>query len=138
MPTPVNVSLDEISDSVASVEGRDARLMIVGILRGRTFTGEWWRWNGNKDPEVWALAERFINNHSALQSGEELIYTKDPIHMIRCWLPDDVDGEQEECLVEGLLYSNGAVLVIHRSDKTYALLYMSEETALLFDYPMPL
>jgi len=137
MQTPIKVTLDEISDATASVEGRDARLMVIGILRGRTYTKDWWRWKGNRDPEVWALSERFINHHSGLRTAEDLFYTKDPIHVMRCSLVDVVEGEPEDCLVEGLLYSNGAVLVVHRSDKSYALLFMEEKTALLFDYPMP-
>ena len=136
-PTDEEISLLTISDTEASMNEAESGLALMGIVEGHFPT--WRRYDSIKsNMDVFDLAERFVNRHAYLDFGDDILYTTTPLHLCRTTTNEKVNGEVVKTRSEGLIYSNGAVILVHREDALVTMLFVDESTINIFNYPQPL
>lgn len=129
------VSLSELGATEASMDEEMSKAGIYGILNG--YYPHWKMYHSRKDEGVYNLAETFVNRHAMLRMGGESVYSPTPYHVMRMHSKEKVDGVEVEVLTEGVIYSNGAVILVYRPDGVLTILLVDQETMGHFDYPLP-
>lgn len=137
MPKEI-IPLEYMSQAEATVEGEEALAIFYGLLYGVN-EKEWVYYHSlaHTKTDVYGLAQTYTNNHSTLEVDGEVLYTTNPIHVIRRPVTEKINGEVVTCTLEGLLYSNGAVFILRRPDFNLTMLWIDTNTAKSFNYPKP-
>lgn len=125
------ISLSEAQHTEPSLTRRESLAAVAGIVGGKF--PNWWRWDSDKDENVYKMAEMYVNRHAALIVRDDILYTTTPIHVLEC----EVRDGDRNIPIKGLWYSNGAVILGYRPDEVLTILYIDEATAKSFRYPMP-
>lgn len=130
------VSLNEIRNTQPSLDDVESRSVIAAIVEGGF--KDWVRYDSAIHSRVYEKAEMYVNRHAAWSiDGIDTFYTTNPLHVLKTTSIETINDEQVECDVYGLLYSNGAVILVDRPDILRTVLYIDEETIKIFKYPKP-
>lgn len=136
-----DIPLSYISETDASATSEESLAIFMGILKEDQFP-DWIMYTSLLHDGVEDIATTFVNLHACITVqdvfGEDFItYSPTPLHVCRTQTNEIVDGKVVTCILEGLLYSNGAVFLLHRPDFLLTLLWIDKKTIEAFDYPEP-
>lgn len=122
------IPLTEVKYSKADLTSEPALQLTEALPR---LYPDWIAYHSMLHKDVWELATQFTNNHSKIETKEHNIYSRAPLLLTR-------GEERDGSIVEGLIYTNGAV-VLQRKDNDYIAtwLYVDQETIKTFKYPLP-
>lgn len=131
------IPLNNISISEASVPADESFAMYVGIAQENHYP-DWVYYNSLVHENVEQIAEHYINNHACITvkdywDEDYTTYSPTPIHVLRT----KTFNKGVESILEGLLYSNGAVFLLHREDYIITMLWIAEKTIDTFGYNLP-
>lgn len=130
------VKLIEIRSSEATLTGTEVLEIFYALLNGQ---GEdWLAYRSDIHIGTARLAQIYANKHGLIETKLVRIYTHSPLHVLREYNTTiKIDDTEENGSLDGILFSNGCVFLLETHQGIRTFLWVSPETAKIFDYPMP-
>jgi len=117
-------TLDELSTTEATLPMLESAMLMEEIFN----QSSWRLYVSTEYPETEILIRRFLNAHSKIPG----LFSDELSGIIPM---DTFRIKNDDNIIEGFLFLNGAVMKLHNNDKEIFSLFIDEETSVMWGYP---